>query len=217
MRTRQAAISSMTCSTDSTTTTRFPVVRTIVVSGTASIVMTRSGLRWKGSSPFPSRWSSIIGQLLAVEVDQVLEHLVGRGDHARAGLEAALRGDHGRELRGEVDVRHLEGARRRGAEDATLAGGVDGLGAGVGARAPAVAGQALEAGLVRELGQREVAGDRAPAGDRRQHARLDVADGRDEAHGAVLRDGDVRGAGRDLDEAVGAAAGRGAAHDVVAV
>src|SRR4051794_10402024 len=83
--------------------------------------------------------------LLAVEVDQVLEHLVGRGDHARAGLEAALRGDHGRELRGEVDVRHLDGARRRGAEDATLAGGVDGLGAGVGARAPAVAGQALEA------------------------------------------------------------------------
>src|SRR3954463_4138559 len=166
MRTRQAAISSMTCSTDSTTTTRFPVVRTIVVSGTASIVMTRSGLRWKGSSPFPSRWSSIIGQLLAVEVDQVLEHLVGRRDHARGGLEAALRGDHGRELRGEVDVRHLDGARRRGAEGAAaLAGRVDGLGARVGARAPAVARQALEAGLVGELRQREVARDGAAVGD----------------------------------------------------
>src|SRR3954463_11950201 len=163
---RQSRTRPTTASTLWETTTLLPVVSAIVVSGLDSTVTMRSGFRWNDSCTEPRRWSSIMVQVplsgLAVEVDQVLQHLVGRRDHARVGLEAALGGDHLRELGGEVDVRHLERARGDDAEGAVLAGGADGLGARVLAGLPAVARQALEALLVRELGQRDVAGGRAP-------------------------------------------------------
>ena len=66
-----------------------------------------------------------------------------------------------------------------------------GLGAGVRGRHPAVAAGALEAGGVRERGQRDVAGGDAGA-----------AAGVDVGHAAVLVDRDARRAGRDLDRSV---------------
>src|SRR5439155_8656129 len=174
-----------TASTLSLTTTLVPVVSAIVVSGLASTVTIRSGFRMKGAGPAPRRCSWIMAGVssysgLAVHVDQVLEHLVGRRDDPGVGLEAALGGDQVGELAREVDVRHLERARAGLAEHAGLAGRSDGLGARVLARAPAVARRALEAVLVRELGQREVAGGRAAVADRRQRRGLRVAGGRDE-------------------------------------
>src|SRR5215211_3567181 len=85
---------------------------------------------------------------LALEVDELLEQVVRRRDHARVGLEAALRGDHVRELGREVDVRHLD--RARGGQAEVAARRADVLGAGRRARVPAVARGALEAALVRE-------------------------------------------------------------------
>src|SRR3954447_20005770 len=108
---RQSRTRPTTASTLCETTTLVPVVSAIVVSGLDSTVTMRSGLRWNDSCSEPRRWSSIMVQLplgLAVEVDQVLQHLVGRRDDARVGLEAALRGDHLRELAGEIHVRHLQ-------------------------------------------------------------------------------------------------------------
>src|SRR5436309_3301475 len=80
----------------------------------------------------------------------------------------ALGGDEAGELAGHVDVRHLQRAGRGGAERAGLARGADLLDAGGDSGAPLVAGQALEAVLVGELAQRDVAGDRAAGRDRRQ-------------------------------------------------
>src|SRR5919107_48858 len=73
---------------------------------------------------------------LALEVDEVLEELVGGRDHARVGLEAALRGDHVGELRREVDVRHLD--RAGGGQAEVAAGGARGLRARGRAGPPAV-------------------------------------------------------------------------------
>src|SRR3712207_8879688 len=53
---------------------------------------------------------------LALEVDQVLQHLVRGRDHPRVGLEATLRGDELGELGGEIDVRHLDDAGDRSEE-----------------------------------------------------------------------------------------------------
>src|SRR4051794_37358485 len=153
----------------------------------------------------PTAPPGVTSGVLAVEVDQVLQHLVGGGDHARVGLEAALRADHVRELLGEVHVRHLDGAR--GHEREVAARRADVLRAGAVRRRPAVAGDALEAGLVREGREREVA---------RRDAR--AAGGRVVGDRAVLADRQVRRAGRDLDELVRAARARGrAAEDVLAV
>src|SRR5690606_20913390 len=49
---------------------------------------------------------------LALQVHQLLQHLVAGRDHPRVGLEAPLRDDHVGELLGEVHVRHLERAGR---------------------------------------------------------------------------------------------------------
>src|SRR3954449_5012858 len=74
------------------------------------------------------------GPSSALEVDQVLEDLVGARDHAAVGLEAALGDDQPGELLGEVDVGHLQSA---GVEHAapTDAGEADGGRAGVDADA----------------------------------------------------------------------------------
>src|SRR3954453_1668710 len=153
----------------------------------------------------PTAPPGVTSGVLAVEVDQVLQHLVGGGDHARVGLEAALRADHVRELLGEVHVRHLDGAG--GHEREVAARRADVLRAGAVRRRPAVGGDALEAGLVREGREREVA---------RRDAR--AAGGRVVGDRAVLADRQVRRAGRDLHELVGAARARGvAAEDVLAV
>ena len=69
----------------------------------------------------------------ALDVDELLEDLVGGGDDARAGLEAALGEDQVGELAGQVDVRHLD----RAGDDlaaAALAGDAEAGGAGVGGR-----------------------------------------------------------------------------------
>src|SRR3954471_14032647 len=50
------------------------------------------------------------GQALPLEVDDVLQDLVRRGDDAGVRLEAALGDDQVRELLGQVDVAHLERA-----------------------------------------------------------------------------------------------------------
>src|SRR4051794_4423580 len=141
-------------------------------------------------------------RVLAVEVDQVLQHLVGGGDHARVGLEAALRADHVRELLGEVHVRHLDLAG--GHQRVVAPRGPDALGTGAAGRGPAVARDALQAGLVGELRQREVS---------RGHAR--AARGGVVGDRAVLADRQVRRAGGDLDELVRAAPARGRATEHV--
>src|SRR4051794_9676192 len=218
---RQSRMAATTASTLSVTTTFVPVVRAMCVSGVASTNTIRSGLRMKGALSAPRRCSSIMvllgfrsGQGLVVHVDQVLEHLVRSRDDPGVGLEAALGGDEAGELAGHVDVRHLQRAGGGGAERAGLARGADLLDAGGDARAPLVAGQALEPVLVGELAQRDVAGDRAAGRDRRQRSGLDVAGRRHEAHRAVAADGDVGRARRDVDVAVLRAGGGGAADDV---
>src|SRR6188474_2183821 len=47
---------------------------------------------------------------LPAQVHEILDHLVARGDHPRAGLKAALGEDQVGELLGEFDVGHLERA-----------------------------------------------------------------------------------------------------------
>src|SRR3712207_6468499 len=98
----------MTSEGDSVTTRFVPVVRCTTVSGVASTVTMRSGLRKNGAVSRPRRCSSIIG--LALQVHEVLEHLVRGRDHPRVGLEATLRGDELGELGGEVHVGHLDDA-----------------------------------------------------------------------------------------------------------
>ena len=49
------------------------------------------------------RYLPLSGRRLSLEVDQVLEDLVGRRDHLRVGLEAALGHDHVRELLRQID------------------------------------------------------------------------------------------------------------------
>src|SRR5690606_33554131 len=90
----------------------------------------------------PLRWVCSEGIVMvgmvprsATQVDDFLEHLVGSGDDAGVALEAALGDDQPGELLGEVDVRHLEGARRHRAA-ASGAGHPDLGEAGVGALAP---------------------------------------------------------------------------------
>src|SRR3954451_22798067 len=164
-----------------------------------------SGLGADAHRAAPTAPPGVTSGVLAVEVDQVLQHLVGGGDHARFGLEAALRADHVRELLGEVHVRHLDLAG--GHERVAAARRADDLWAGAVRRRPAVAGDALQAGLVGEAREREVA-----RGDARAAAGGGVGDR------AVLADRQVRRAGRDLDERVGpTAAGGAAAEDVLAV
>ena len=161
------------------------------------------------------------GTRRAADGEPVQGQTVRGGDEPRVGLEAALRGDHRGELGSHVDVRHLEHTCDGGTE---LAGGrtVE-RGSGLRRRLPAVVRHALEAGLVGELRQREVASGSAAVGaDRRKCRGLRVARRRDEAHRAVRGDGDVRRTLRDLDVAVGYAAAAGVvradlAHDVVAV
>src|SRR3954464_1753251 len=204
---RQSRTRPTTASTLCETTTLVPVVSAIVVSGLDSTVTMRSGLRWNDSCSEPRRWSSIMVQLplgLAVEVDQVLQHLVGGRDDARVGLEATLRGDHVRELGREVDVRHLDGASHREAVGPTR--GRDVLRARVGTGGPGVVAEPLERALVLELREREVA---------RGHTRATT--GRLVGHRAVLADRDVARAGRDLDQRVGTGTTRGgAAYHVLA-
>src|SRR3954469_23356444 len=91
----------------------------------------------------------------ALEVDQVLQDLVGGGDHAAVGLEAALGDDEAGELLGEVDVGHLQSA---GVEHAapTDAGQADGGRTGVDADAEGRAAGLLQAAGVAERGQGEL-------------------------------------------------------------
>src|SRR3954470_6038705 len=49
-------------------------------------------------------------RLLALQVHELLEDLVARGDDAAVGLEATLGDDQVGELLGQVDVRHLQRA-----------------------------------------------------------------------------------------------------------
>src|SRR3954447_20416841 len=219
---RQSRTASTTASTLSVTTTFVPVVSAMCVSGVASTITIRSGFRMKGALSAPRRCSWIMALSdqfrsgLALHADQVLEHLVRGRDDPGVGLEATLGGDEVGELAGEVHVRHLDRAGGRDAERAVLARGADVLDARVHARAPLVAGQALEAVLVGELGQRDVAAGRAAVRDGGQRGRLDVARRRDEAHRAVAPDGHVGGARGDVDVAVLHAGDGGAADDVVA-
>ena len=87
-------------------------------------------------------------ELLADDVDQVLEHLVAGGNDARGRLEAALRKDDVGELLGQVDVRGLERARAYRAAAVRVRQANDRL-AGVRARRPEVLSLALEATGVR--------------------------------------------------------------------
>src|SRR4051794_34584085 len=131
-------------------TTNFePFVSVITVSGLPSTIWIWSGFRYSGASGWVRRWTTIIVSpsgapgaasyaeaapdpgSLVLEVDELLEHVVGGRDHARVGLEAALRGDHPRELLREVDVRHLDRRAGEHAGAARAARGVDGLGARV--------------------------------------------------------------------------------------
>src|SRR5437763_12252665 len=57
--------------------------------------------------------------LLALEVDEVLQELVGCGDDPGVGLEATLGHDHLGELLAEVDVRHFD---RAGGQQAPAVG-----------------------------------------------------------------------------------------------
>src|SRR4051795_13702788 len=101
------------------------------------------------------------GAGLALEVHQVLEQLVRRRDDARVGLEATLRGDHLRERLREVDVGHLDDTGDGEAEVTARRAGLDGArGRGLD---PAIAGVALQARRVGELGELEVARDDARA------------------------------------------------------
>src|SRR3954452_24851515 len=92
----------------------------------------------------------------ALEVDQVLEDLVGAGDHAAVGLEAALGDDQPGELLGEVDVRHLQRSGRQRAA-ATRTGRADLGHAGVHADAEGAVARLLQAAGVVERAQRETA------------------------------------------------------------
>ena len=106
-----------TTSSGVSATTRFvPVVRCTTVSGWASMVTIRSGLRWKGSGSARGGAAGSSSRPLALEVDQVAEHLVRRRDDTRVRLEAALRRDELGELGGQVDVRHLDDAGDGAAE-----------------------------------------------------------------------------------------------------
>src|SRR3954451_7241665 len=58
-----------------------------------------------------ARMTTLSAMLLALQVDELLQDLVRRGDDAGVGLEAALGDDHVGELERQVDVRHLERAR----------------------------------------------------------------------------------------------------------
>src|SRR3954447_26175953 len=101
---RQARIRSETSVGDSHTRKRACVVSVTTVSGWASTVAMRSGLSRNGSCWWPRRCRVIMREgsglgadahraaptappgvtsgVLAVEVDQILQHLVGGGDHA---------------------------------------------------------------------------------------------------------------------------------------
>src|SRR3712207_8659734 len=60
------------------------------------------------STLFP--YTTLFRSPSALEVHQVLQHLVGAGDDAAVGLEAALGDDQPGELLGQVDVGHLQRA-----------------------------------------------------------------------------------------------------------
>src|SRR3954453_22697200 len=132
----------------------------------------------------PGRASASPGS--ALEVDQVLQDLVGAGDHAAVRLEAALGHDEAGELLAEVDVRHLQGT---GVEDAapTGAGHVDHRHPGVGAPPEGGATGLLQTTRVVERGEGELpqrlpqavgvdAGDRAVVaqGERLQRAQRET-------------------------------------------
>src|SRR5581483_380891 len=168
---RQLRISSITSHALSATTSREPFVIVSTVSGADSTAWISSGLTWIVRSGLDRRWRGIMRRLLGerrrwgrarrphrvvlalAQLDQVLEHLVGGGDDAPVGLEAALRLDHVRELGGEVDVRHLERAGRERAEPVRVARNADGRRARVRRLLVLRAGERLQPGLVREAGE----------------------------------------------------------------
>src|SRR5690606_15381598 len=105
----------------------------------------------------------------AAEIHQLVEHLVGGGDHPGAGLEAALGHDHRGELLREIHVGILEGTRRDGGR-VRAAGEAQDRQARVGrlgvhvVTAPEQAGRVVEA-RQGELGQRLAHAVREHAGD----------------------------------------------------
>src|SRR4051794_6014921 len=144
------------------------------------------------------------GPRSALEVDQVLEDLVGAGDHAAVGLETTLGDDQPGELLGEVDVRHLQ---RAGVQHAatTRPGLADHRGAGVVPDAEGTVAGLLEAAGVVERRHRQLADRLAQpvavdAGDR---AVVTQAEGLQGAHreAVLLGGGDGVGAAVLLDAA----------------
>src|ERR1700712_2802244 len=92
------------------------------------------------------------GRSLLLHLDEVLQDLVGRGDHLAVGLETALGDDQAGELLGEVDVRHLERSGRERAP-ASRAGRADLRGPGIDARGVGAVprlGQPARVGEVRD-------------------------------------------------------------------
>src|SRR3954453_7977121 len=104
----------------------------------------------------------------------------GRRDPARVGPDPAPRGDHPGELGGEVDVRHLDGRAGEDAGAARAARRVDRLRTRVRRDLELVARDALEAGRVVELRERDLREVR-----RRVRRGIDVGDD------AALADRDV--------------------------
>src|SRR4051794_32426789 len=162
-------------------------------------------VRRRGPVPGPARaceGRGGRGPSSALEVDQVLEDLVGAGDHAAVGLEAALGDDQPGELLGEVDVGHLQ---RAGVEHAatTRTGLADHCVAGVVTDPEGAVAGLLESARVVERGHRQLAdrlteavavdaGDRAVVGEaerlQRAHREAVLRGGRDGVGAAVLLD-----------------------------
>src|SRR5450830_186094 len=92
----------------------------------------------------------------ALEVDELLQQLVGRRDDARVRLETALGDDQVGELARQVHVGHLERAAREPAATAR-AGRTDLRVAGVDGRAEQRPTGLLEPGRVREAAERDAA------------------------------------------------------------
>src|SRR5947207_7890389 len=74
---------------------------------------------WGRPWPLSRRRSVAVSEPLSLEVDEVLQQLVGCGNDSGVGLEAALGHDHVGELLTEVDVRHFQ---RPGGQLTTTAG-----------------------------------------------------------------------------------------------
>src|SRR5690606_17020391 len=143
-----------------------------------------------------------VARRLALQVHNLLQHRVGNGHQAGGRLEAALGGDHVRELFGEIDVRELEApgldgahavlarkvrAGRRVAVEAKAADRTGGVEAGV-----EIVTELLQARRIGEvLEKNAVAGRGGAVGEELNDVTLTI-----DAEGLALRRGS--GAGRQV-------------------